>query len=181
MREIERDVEILKALDDIPLEAGGVGHGLNAAQNFGPLQGEPPGHDEADVAAAQNEYPFAYQIALHVDIALGSTGGVDAGGAGARDGEGAAGPLPAAHGQNHAPGLFHAIAQRGAHHVDPPLLCEFQNRGVRPQLHPGFGEHPEKTPGILRTGELLLEIVKAEAAVDALVQDAARLPVPLHH
>lgn len=85
------------------------------------------------------------------------------------------------HGQNHAPGLFHAIAQRGAHHVDPPLLCEFQNRGVRPQLHPGFGEHPEKTPGILRTGELLLEIVKAEAAVDALVQDAARLPVPLHH
>ena len=69
VREIERDVEILKALDDIPLEAGGVGHGLNAAQNFGPLQGEPPGHDEADVAAAQNDHAAAGEVALDVDPA----------------------------------------------------------------------------------------------------------------
>lgn len=82
MGQIQGNVEVLQALHDVAGQAAGIRHDLHAGQYFGTFQRHAAGHDQADVAAAEDEHPLAYQIALHVDIALGSTGGVDAGGAG---------------------------------------------------------------------------------------------------
>ena len=145
------------------------------------LQRHPPGHDQADVAAAQNEHPFAYQIALHVDIALGGTGGVDAGRAGARDADGPAGALPAAHAEDDALCFEDLVALLLADTVDLFIRRDLQHHGA--QLHPDAGraQHFNVAPGVLRAGELLAETVQPEAVVDALVQDAAQLVVTLQN
>ena len=179
--QVQRDVKILQALHNVAGQAAGIGHDLHAGQHLGPFQRHPPGHDQADVAAAQNEHPFAYQIALHVDIALGGTGGVDAGRAGARDADGPAGALPAAHAEDDALCFEDLVALLLADTVDLFIRRDLQHHGA--QLHPDASgaQHFNVAPGVLRAGELFAETVQPEAVVDALVQDAAQLVVTLQN
>ena len=92
------NIEVLQALGDIARQSAGVRHDLDHALHFGPFDDELPGHDEADVAGTQNDDLPAGQIAVQVQIALGSTGGQNARTAGPGDHQCASGAFPAAHG-----------------------------------------------------------------------------------
>ena len=58
---------------------------------------------------------------------------------------------------------------------------EIQHHGVGADFHPRFLRFLDKAGGVFRPGQLLLEVVEAEAVVDALVEDTAGLDVPLQH
>ena len=81
--QLQGDAVVIQALDDVPLQAAGIGHQLRHALDLGALQGHAAGHNQADVAAAQNDHLSARQIAFQVDKALGGAGGEDSRGAGA--------------------------------------------------------------------------------------------------
>ena len=56
---------------------------------------------------------------------------------------------------------------------------DIQHHGVQTDVNAGLTYHVDEAPGILRAGQLFLEIVQTEAVVDALVEDAAQLTVAL--
>ena len=179
MGEVEGDVKVLQALDDVPVQSAGIGHHFHAGQHLGAFQGHAAGHDQADVAAAQDHNPLAGQIAFHVDIALGGAGGEHARRTSAGDGDGAPGALPAAHSQHDGLGLLHAVAGGLAYHMYLALRGHLQHHGIQPHFHAGLRQQVGKTGGVLRPAEFFLKILQAKAAVDALVQDAAQLLVTL--
>ena len=58
---------------------------------------------------------------------------------------------------------------------------KLQGHGVQLHLYTCITQHTDKAPRILRACKLFLKAVQAEAVVDALVQNAAKLFVPLQH
>ena len=144
-----------------------------------PLQRHSPGHDQADVAAAQDHHVPAGHQPLHIHQPLGGTGGIDARRAAAGDVQGPPGPLPAAHGQDHRIGAELHQARLPARQRQHPVRRQVQHHGVQQVRDVQLPDLAGKPPGVLRPGKLPGEGVQAEARVDALVQNAAQLPVPL--
>ena len=179
MGQVQRDVEIVQALDDVAGQAAGIGHDLHAGQDLGAFQCHAAGHDQADVAAAQDQDTLAHHVAFHVDIALGGACGVHTGGAGARRADGTAGALTAAHAQNDALGLNDLVALGLGDAVHFLIRGHFQHHGVQLDLNAGVLQHINKASGILGAGELLAKAVQTKTVVDALVQDTAQLLVAL--
>ena len=181
--EEERDAEILEALLDVPGEAAGIGHQLGHHLHLRPLEGHPAGHNQADVAAAEDDDLLARHIALDVDELLGGAGGVDAGRAGAGDVQCPAVPLPAAHREDHRPGgaLGEAVLLADGGQVLHPLPVrlkgEDHRRGEGGDLQ--FRGLFREPGGVFGAGELLAEPVDAEAVVDALEEDAPQFRLPL--
>ena len=58
---------------------------------------------------------------------------------------------------------------------------ELEHHGVQLYFHIGILDLLNKPGGVLRSGELLVEVVEPKAIVDALVEDAAQLLVPLQN
>ena len=54
--QVEGDVVVVEALLDVPGQAPGIGLNLIDTLYMGPFQGHAPGHDEADIAAAQDHH-----------------------------------------------------------------------------------------------------------------------------
>ena len=174
MADIHRDVEVPQALHLIADQSADEGHDLHHRKDLGALQGQPPGHDHADVAGAQDDHPFAGHLALDVDEALGRTGGIDAGGACSGDPQRAEGALAAPHAQNGCLGadLQQTVPVQGG---DPVLPIHPDGHGLGHEIHTcplGVLEH---FVGIRGPGEGFLEVMQAEAVVDALRQHAAQL------
>ena len=168
-------------MDDVPLQATGIGHQLGDNQHLGPLQGHAPGHDQADVAAAQNDHSPAGQKALDVHQPLGRARGIDTCRTEARDVQRAPAPLPAAHGQNHG-GRFDFNQTVGAvDGGDLLVLGNGQHHGVQLIRDSPVQHLLRETGGVLRAGQFLAESVQAKAVVDALVQNTAQLIVPLQN
>ena len=170
--EVQGDAEVLQALDDVALESAGVGQKLADGLPPGALQGQAPGHDQADVAGAENDHPLAHQIAFDVHELLGRAGAVNARGPGAADAQCAPAALPAAHGQDHGPGLDFedAVAVPGRHH---PAGCQTGDRGFRVNGDASGADFLFVDGGVFRAGQLPAQLVQAEAVVDALLQNAA--------
>ena len=177
--QVQGDVVIPEALDDIAVQAAGIGHQFHAGQNLCALQGHTAGHDQADVAAAEDDDPFPHQISLDIEEALGCSGGKNAGAARAGNGDGAPGAFAAAHGKDHGPRPDGAIAVDGVEEADAFILRDLQDHGIGLCLHTGGFQHFNIAPGIFRPGQFLLEAVQTEAVVDALVQNTAQLAVAL--
>ena len=83
--EVQGDIEVLQTLDDVPLQAAGIGHDLRHGVDTGALQRHAAGHDKSDIAATQDHHIPAGHEALHIHQTLGRTGGIDARRAGAGD------------------------------------------------------------------------------------------------
>ena len=181
MGKVQGNVKVVQALHDVAGQAAGVGHHLYAGQHLCALKGHAACHDQANVAAAEDQHPPAHQITFHVHIALCCTGGVHAGRAGARGADGTAGALAAAHAQNDALGFDDLIAVLLGDAVNLFIRGHFQHHGVQLHLYAGVLEHLNKASGVLRAGQLLAKAVQTEAVVDALVQNAAQLLVALQN
>ena len=179
--QIQRDIEIVQTLDDVALQTAGIGHDLRHGFDLRALQRHAAGHDEADVAGAEDDHALADQIALHVHHALGGARRPDAGGAGARDVQRASGPLTAAHGQHHRlrPDLLQAYGAAGD--GEHTVRRDVQHHAVRPGGDAPLVYGVDIALGVLGAGQLLMEGVQAKARVDALVQDAAQLAAALQN
>ncbi len=101
MAQIEGDVVVVQALDDVARESAGIGQDLGHGEDLGSFQSHAACHDQSDVPGAQDHDALAHHEAFHVDEALGGPCGVDAGRPGAGDVDGPSGAFPAAHGEHH--------------------------------------------------------------------------------
>ena len=181
MGEIQGNIKVVQTLHDVAGQAAGVGHYLYAGQHLCALKGHAACHDQADVAAAEDQHPLAHQIAFHVHIALCGTGGVHTGRAGARGTNGTAGALAAAHAQHDALGLDDLVAVLLGNTVHLFVRGHFQHHSVQLHLYAGVLEHLNKASGVLRAGQLLAEAVQTKAVVDTLVQNTAQFLVALQN
>ena len=109
----------MQALHDVALESAGVRQKLGHALDVRALERHAARHDEADIAAAENDDLASGQEALKIHEPLRRAGGVDARRAVAGDVQRPARPLAAAHGENDGASaeLLHAAltARNGEH------------------------------------------------------------------
>lgn len=179
--EVERNAKIVEALDDIALEAAGIGHQLSNGEDFCALERHAAGHDEADVAAAKDDDAAADHAALDVDKALRRPGGVDARRTEAGDVQCAARPFAAAHGEDDALRLNCKAAVYRVECGDGLVRRDAEHHRVQQERDVPLRGLIDESLGIFRAGQLLLEGVESEAVVDALVEDAAELLVPFQN
>ena len=182
MAQVERDVVVVQALHDVAVEAGGERHQLDAGEHLRALQRHAARHDEADVAGAEDHHALAGHVALQVDELLRGTGGVDAGAAGARGAQRAARTLAAAHREDDRLGGddLHAVRARNAGH-GVRLAVHGEDGRVGLDLDAHLAGAVDVALRVLGAGQLLLEAVQAEAVVDALAQNAARVVLALEN
>ena len=180
--QIQRDIKVLQALDDVPGQTAGVGHELADRLHLGSLQGHAPGHDQADVAGAQDDHFPAHHIALAVDELLSGTGAENAGRTGTGGIQGTPAPLPAAHGQDDGLGLDfqQALPVLGGNHF---LGRNSGNRGFVVDLNVPLQHFLLVNIRVFRTGEFPAQLVQAEARVNTLAENTAniRLSVQNNH
>ena len=93
----------MEALHDIAGEARGVGQYLDDGVHLATYPAHAPGHDQTDVARADDDNILARHIAFDIDQALRESGGVDAGGSRSRDADIAPVAFPTAHRQDNGP------------------------------------------------------------------------------
>ena len=179
--ELQGNVVVHQTLDDVPVQAAGIGHDFRHQLYLRPFPGHAPGHNQPDVAGAQNDHLFAGQIAFDVVQPLGTAGGVNARGPGAGNAQGPPGTFPAAHGQHDGPRLHLNVAPGRADAIHDLFAGKIQHHGIGPDLDLRRLQLVDKPLGVFRAGKLLAEIMQAEAIVNALLQNAAQLLVPLQH
>ena len=180
MGQVQGDVEVPETLLDVSRQSGRSGFHLIDPQDFRAFEGQPAGHDEADVAGAQNDTSLRGHLAAEVDEVLGRAGREDAGGTGAVDGDLLRGPFPAAGGEHHG------LCRNGvdAFPVDDDGLeavrglLHVRDEGLEQRRDAAFLELVDEPLGVLRAGEFFLEPHEAEAVVDTLFQDAAEALLP---
>ena len=98
--ELQGNAEIIQTLHDISLQAAGIGHQLRNHLDLRPFQGHTPGHDKADVTGTQDDEFLSRHKSVHIDKALGRSGGINARRTVARDIQRPSRPFPAAHGED---------------------------------------------------------------------------------
>ena len=179
MREVEGDAVIVEALDDVALETAGIGHELGDAEDFRAFERHAARHDEADVAAAQNDDALAGHIAVNIDEALRGAGREDACRAVAGDIERAARAFAAAHREDDGLGFDAEHAVRAVHRGHGLVRRDVHDHRVELVLDIALENFVDKARGIFRAGQLFFKGVQAETVVDALIEDAAELSVAL--
>ena len=151
---------------------------LHHPHHLAARQGQAAGHDEPQIPAAQHQGPAAGLPMVQVEHPLHQTGGVHPGGPGTGDRQRTDGLFPAAGGQDEPPEGYRLIPG-GAGQLRRPPLGQGEHRGVQPYtdrrpLHLG-----NDAPGVLRAGQVPVEVAQAKAVVDALGQDAPQLGLPV--
>ena len=150
--EIKRNAVIVKALSDISLKTVGIRHKLNNSLYLRTLKGHTARHNKTNVAGAEDEHLFAHHIAFHIDISLGGSGGENAGGAFAGNGDGAAGSFAAAHGKNNGARVNFHIAFFLIDGVNLFLGSDGKHHGICHNLYAGAVKTVNESLGIFRTG-----------------------------
>ena len=171
--ELERDAEVIEALHDIPLEAARVWHELSDDLDMGAFEREPAGHDEANVARAQDHDLASRKDAFDVHEMLRASCRIDAGRTGARDIEGTTRPLSAAHCKDHRACFDLDEAELGTHGRDDAVVADIDDRAFEQALDAALLCLIDIALRILGAGELLIERMETEPVMDALVEDAA--------
>ena len=176
---VDRDVKVLDALLHVAGQAAGVGHDLHDSRDFAALQDELAGHDQADVAGADDDDAAAGQVTVDIEVALGSAGSHDARAAGTGNEEGVAAALTAAHGEDDGlcPDLHESLFR--THGSDGPVRVQFDHEGVQEIRNPQLLHHIRVSGGKFHAGQILFEAVQAESVMNALLQDSAQGRVPL--
>ena len=179
--EIERNIIVLEALNDVPVQAGGIRHELHTGKDFCPLKGHPPGHDQADIARTEDHNAFPRHQAFQVDEALRGPGGIDSGAAGAGRTKRATGTLAAAHGQDDRLGMNDLQAAGGGNAGHGMVRRDGKHGGGTLDLNTEFSCFIDIPLCVFRPCQFLLETVQAETVMDTLAQDTAGVLFPLEN
>ncbi len=178
MAQVQGDAVVVQALLDIPGQAAGIGQHLKYRLHLRALQGQTPRHNHADVAGTHNDDFLAHHGIVKIDIALSHAGVINSRGSGAGDGQRAPGTLPAPHSQDDGFRLhLEQAVPRGC--GDNLVPGQVNDGGVGDGFNAQLLRHVDKALGILRAAEGLAEAGQAEAVMDTLAQNAAKLLFPL--
>ena len=169
MAEIQRNIVVIEALNDIAVQAGRERHQLGTGEDLRALQRHAAGHDQADIAGAEDHDALAGHIAHEVDVLLRSTGGINTGAAGTRRRQRATRTLAAAHRQDDRLRLddLHALRGRDTGH-QMVFAVHRKDSGIGLDLNAHLGSLVDIALGVFGAGQLLLEAVQTKAVVDAL-------------
>ena len=165
---------VVQALLDIARQTARIGLHLINALHMRALQRHAARHDQADIAAAQNDDFMADHDVLQIDIILRNACGINACGALPGNGKRAARAFTAAHCQKHRIGLKlqqPAFPAGGGNDLIP---ADIQYGAVRDGFNPRLDHLIDKALGVFRPGQGLAKTCQAEAVVDALTQDSAQ-------
>ena len=100
--QLQRNIEVVEALDDVTGQAVGVRHDFSHTFDVRAFEGHTAGHDQSDIAGAEDNDFFTGHVAFHVDETLCGPGSEDAGRSESRNADGAGGSFAAAHGQDNS-------------------------------------------------------------------------------
>ena len=176
--ELQRNVKVVQALDDISLQAAGIRHQFRDYLDLRAFERHAARHDQSDVAGAEDHDFAAGHSALQIHEALRRARGVDARRAVSGDVQRSSRPLAAAHREDDCLRADLQDAVSAVHRGDDLVpvrlrrdIEDHRSKKIRDlQLF-----HLLNEPGrVLRAGQFFLEGVKAEPVVDALVQDPAQ-------
>ncbi len=151
---------------------------LKYALDGHPFEGQAAGHDQADVARAEDDRLTTDPEVLQVDQILGRAGGEDPGRPRPRDLEHLPRPLAAAHGQDDGPGLDKLVPRPRVDAKDP-VRRKVEDHGPGLDLDRLPDDVLGEAFSILGPADRLLIKEETEAVVDALVEDAAEGPLAL--
>ena len=177
----QRNVVVMQALNDIAVQAAGIRHQFHTGQHFGTLKGHTAGHDQANIAAAQNDHPFAGHIAFQIDEFLSRAGGINTRAAGTRGRQRAPGTFPAAHRKDQRARFEQLNALFFADGGDEAVFVDGKNGGAAAHFNAQFLYLINIPLRVLRAGQFFLEAVKAETVMNALAKNAAHIGFPFQH
>ena len=100
--EVQRNIIVVQTLNDITGKTVGEGADFQASLNLAAFQAHTASHNQADVAAAEDNDFVTRQIAFHINHTLSSAGSENASRTLARNTDSATGTLTAAHGQDNS-------------------------------------------------------------------------------
>ena len=174
MRKLQRNVKVVKALLDVTGKTAGIGHQLANGVNLGTLQRHTACHDQTDVSGTKNDYVFAGEIALHVNVLLRGARTENTRGTVACKRQRTGRSLTASHGKDHSLSLDLENAFFGIGGGDHLFGGDVQHHGVE---HIGdllFKHLCFITPCVFGAGQLLAKAMQTKAVVDTLTQNTAK-------
>ena len=74
MAQIKRNLIILEALYNVPVETGRIRHDFDTGKDFGALQRHSSGHNQPDIAGTKDDYTLSGHHPFKVDIFLSGSG-----------------------------------------------------------------------------------------------------------
>ena len=101
MAQLQRDAEIFQTLNDVSLQAAGIGHQLRNHFHLRPFHRHSPRHDQTDIPGTEDHHLTSGHPALHIDQPLGGSCRIDSCRAVSRQIQRSPRTLPAAHCQDH--------------------------------------------------------------------------------
>ena len=171
--ELERNIKVVEALDDVSCKTARIGHELADHLNMSTLKGHAARHDKTDIARAEDNDFFAGHIAVDVDIFLGGACGENACAAGARYVECASRTLAAAHGKDNCGSVYFNKTVLFVNCGDNVVVGDGEHHSVGLNDNVGVLNELDEARGIFGAGQLLAEVVQTEAGVYALLKDTA--------
>ena len=176
-------------MDNVTLQAAGIGHDFSYGLYLSSLQGQPARHDKADISGTE-DYNFpSRKISLQIDKTLRRARREYTCRAVSRNIQCTAGTLPAAHCKDDCLRSYLKESVFGVysgHFFDRERFAGMKGRNINyhciehifdPAVH-GLGD---KAGGIFRTCKFFAESVQAKSVVNALVQNSAQFPVALQN
>ena len=179
--QMQGDVKVMDALDEVPPQTTDVRQNLNHGDHLCSLESQASCHDHTDVTGAQDHKALPRHVALDVDQALGRSRRIHARRPHARDSQCAARSLATAHGQDHCPGLDIDQAGRLAHGDHARAGLDGEDHRLAQELDTSFLCLAHPTSGVLWAGQISAKYAYTETIMDALGEDAAQLVIPFYY
>ena len=79
MTQLQRNLKVIQTLYNISLQSTGIRHQLCNHFHLRPFKCHTSRHDQTDITGSKDHNFFSRHIAFHIDKALGSSGGINAG------------------------------------------------------------------------------------------------------
>ena len=183
--QVKRDLVILKALNDIALKTIASRKNLEHTKNVAVLKSHTTSHDKTDITRTKDHDVLARKMTINVHELLCKTSSEHTSRTRARDLDGCTRTLTAASSNNNRTSndVLHTlttdkntellITSRKRLHIHNIRRSADANTSLK-SLH-------EEALSILRTSKLLLEVVKTETRVDALVKDTTSRVLTIEH
>ncbi len=119
--QVERNFKIMETLDDVAGKPAGAGKNLKNSEDLCTFKSEAAGHDQPDIAGAENDHPLTGHKPFHIDQPLHRPGGIDPGRTVAGDHHLETAALPAAHRQDYG-SRFHLKGSFSVHRFQAAVL-----------------------------------------------------------
>ena len=180
MTQIQRNVVIVKTLQDISRQSRRVWHDLQYRLHVRAFERQPARHNHADISGAEDhDLPPRHPV-IQIHVRLRGSGGKDACRPLSGYAKSAAGPFLAAHSQNDSLGLI-CTQSLSCNCLHKAVLRKTRDRRAGFIRDSEFFHFINKNPRVLRTGQAFPETSEPESVMNTLTQNTARFLLPFQN